>query len=42
MTELHQLFTEHGQSLWLDNLDRRDLRDGPIAPASASSSTTSA
>jgi len=30
MTKLRQLYTEHGQSPWLDNLNRRYLRDGTI------------
>ena len=28
MTKLQRLFTEHGQSPWLDNLTRAYLRDG--------------
>ncbi|HZJ26283.1 MAG TPA: transaldolase [Acidimicrobiia bacterium] len=31
MTRLEQLFTEHGQSPWLDNLTRTYLRDGTLA-----------
>lgn len=31
MTKLHRLFDEHGQSPWLDNLTRRDLRNGRLA-----------
>src|SRR5215213_4512503 len=31
MTRLQELFTEHGQSPWLDNLTRRYLRDGTLA-----------
>jgi transaldolase len=27
---MHRLFTDHGQSPWLDNLSRRDLRDGTL------------
>ena len=31
MTELQRLFTDYGQSPWLDNLTRRYLRDGTLA-----------
>jgi transaldolase len=31
MTKLTRLFTEHGQSPWLDNLSRAYLRDGTLA-----------
>ena len=31
MTKLQQLFAEHGQSPWLDNLTRPYLRDGTLA-----------
>jgi transaldolase len=31
MTRLQELFVEHGQSPWLDNLTRRYLRDGTLA-----------
>ena len=31
MTKLKRLFTEHGQSPWLDNLSRAYLRDGTFA-----------
>jgi len=31
MTRLGELFSEHGQSPWLDNLTRRHLRDGTLA-----------
>jgi transaldolase len=31
MTRLHELFTEQGQSPWLDNLNRPSLRDGGLA-----------
>ena len=31
MTKLHRLHAEHGQSPWLDNLNRRYLRDGTLA-----------
>jgi transaldolase len=31
MTRLQQLFAEHGQSPWLDNLTRSYLRDGTLA-----------
>ena len=31
MTKLMRLFTEHGQSPWLDNLSRAYLRDGTLA-----------
>ena len=31
MTKLQQLFTECGQSPWLDNLTRPYLRDGTLA-----------
>lgn len=31
MTKLTRLFTEHGQSPWLDNLTRAYLRDGTLA-----------
>lgn len=31
MTKLQRLFTEHGQSPWLDNLTRPYLRDGTLA-----------
>jgi transaldolase len=31
MTKLHRLHAEHGQSPWLDNINRRYLRDGTLA-----------
>ena len=31
MTKLHSLHSEHGQSPWLDNINRRYLRDGTLA-----------
>ena len=31
MTKLHRLHADHGQSPWLDNLNRRYLRDGTLA-----------
>jgi len=31
MTKLHRLHSEHGQSPWLDNINRRYLRDGTLA-----------
>ena len=31
MTRLHRLYEEHGQSPWLDNLARPQLRDGTLA-----------
>jgi transaldolase len=31
MTKLHRLYAEHGQSPWLDNINRRYLRDGTLA-----------
>ena len=31
MTRLQELFLDHGQSPWLDNLTRRYLRDGTLA-----------
>ena len=31
MTKLERLFTEQGQSPWLDNLTRAYLRDGTLA-----------
>ena len=31
MTKLQQLYTEQGQSPWLDNLTRGYLRDGTLA-----------
>ena len=31
MTKLHQLYRDHGQSPWLDNLTRGYLRDGTLA-----------
>jgi transaldolase len=31
MTRLQELFVDHGQSPWLDNLTRRYLRDGTLA-----------
>ena len=31
MTKLQRLYDEHGQSPWLDNLRRTDLRDGTLA-----------
>jgi len=31
MTTLERLYTEYGQSPWLDNLNRGYLRDGTLA-----------